>query len=145
MEKLDSQIIIGTKGDQACIHITPNMDASTAFRLAGTLTLHLLNSFYRVAESTVPEDEKDRDTILLGMKESMYDAVDSIISNVLNEFYPDAPRATIEDEAILELTNKKIEDRYNSLPEEAKKKFSRSYNMMKLKMMYNAKDSKRSK
>ena len=57
----------------------------------------------------------------------MYDAFDSLVSNVLNQFYPTHPKLEIEDEAILELTNKKIEERYDQLSDEEKAAYKATY------------------
>lgn len=60
----------------------------------------------------------------------MYDAFDSLVSNVLNQFYPTHPKLEIEDEAILELTNKKIEERYNELSDSEKEAFRSTYSQI---------------
>jgi hypothetical protein len=57
----------------------------------------------------------------------MYDAMDTLFSNILAEFYPSAPKLSIEDEAILELTNKLIEERYDQLSPEEQKAYSEAY------------------
>ena len=58
----------------------------------------------------------------------MYDAADNVFSSVLAQFYPEAPRMSIEDEAILELTNKLINERYDAMSDEDKAKYSEAYN-----------------
>ena len=57
----------------------------------------------------------------------MYDAMDSVFSNVLAQFLPDHPAYTLEDEAIIELTNKKIEEKYAALTPDEQKKYSEAY------------------
>lgn len=141
MEKLTKTITIGLTDDNTCgVTVSPDMDCATAFQLVGTLSLHLLKAFYAVAEDQIKSkynsNEKDARIALLGIKESMYDAMDSIFSNVLNEFYPEAPRSSIEDEAILELVNSKIEERYNQLTPEEKANYAQAYSKMKLKMEF---------
>lgn len=137
--ELTKYMTIGISGEEQCgVRISPDMDAATALQLVGTLSLHILNAFYAVAEASINSDEdtdtKYKEVALQGIKESMYDAADSMFSNVLLQFYPDAPKNDIEEEAILELTNKKIEERYNKLSPEARKEFKRKYQVMKLKM-----------
>lgn len=141
MEKITKSITIGLTDDNTCgVNVSPDMDCATAFQLLGTLAEHLLNAFYKVAEVQIDSQHKSNDASAkaakLGIKESMYDAMDSIFSNVLNNFYPDAPRSTIEDEAILELVNAKIEERYNALSPEEKSKYAQAYSKMKLKMEF---------
>ena len=141
MEKITKSITIGLTDDNTCgVSVSPDMDCATAFQLVGTLAEHILNAFYTVAESQInsqhKSNDKDARIALLGIKESMYDAMDSIFSNVLNNFYPDAPRSSIEDEAILELVNAKIEERYNALSPEEKSKYAQAYSKMKLKMEF---------
>lgn len=119
-----------TEDGKAGINISPNLDAAMAFRLLGTLTLHLLNAYYSVATSqtnqTAQLSKEEQEAFSLGIKESMYDAVDSVISNALNMFYPENPALSLEDEAILELVNKKIEERYESLTDEEKEAYAKA-------------------
>ena len=141
MEKLTKTITIGLTDENTCgVNVSPDMDCATAFQLVGTLAEHLLNAFYKVAEAQITKEhtanEKDARVALLGIKESMYDAMDSIFSNVLANFYPDAPRYSLEDEAIIDLVNAKIEERYNALSPEDKAKYSQAYSKMKLKMEF---------
>lgn len=137
MEKITKQIVIGVTDDGQCgIQVSPNMDCATAFQLTGTLALHLLNAFYQVAEHEIPETEtaKTKLAAKTGIKESMYDAMNSVFSTVLTQFYPDAPKNSIEEEAILALTNKMIEDRYARMPKAERKAFERQYAKMKMRM-----------
>ena len=131
---------IGLTEDGECgVRVSPDIDAAVALQMVGTLALHLLNVFNTVAENIIKTNEQDLtpkelDAATLGIKESLYDAADSVFSNVLTQFYPEAPKNSIEDEAILELTNKKIEERYNALPKKEREQFKRKYQVMKLKM-----------
>lgn len=137
MEKITKQIVIGVTDDGQCgIQVSPNMDCATAFQLTGTLALHLLNAFYQVAAHEIPDTEqkKVRTAATTGIKESMYDAMNSVFSTVLTQFYPDAPKNSIEEEAILALTNKMIEDRYARMPKAERKAFERQYAKMKMRM-----------
>lgn len=144
MEKLTKQITIGiADNDQCAVSVSPDMDAATAFQLVGTLTLHLLNAYTQVANAQLDNANansnlkpKDVEAAKLGMQESMYDAVDTMISNVLNQYYPNHPRYSLEDEAILELTNKKIEDRYNAMSKADRARYAQAYNKMKLQLDY---------
>lgn len=144
-EQLTKYITVGiTDQDKCGIKVSPNLEASEAFRLIGTLTLHLLNAYTDVATAQLKTSNlksKEKDAAITGIKESMYDAVDSIFSNVLAQFYPDAPNLSLEDEAILELTNKKIEERYNALSEKEKAAYSRQYNVIKTKMQLTPHDN----
>lgn len=137
MEKITKQIVIGVTDDGQCgIQVSPNMDCATAFQLTGTLALHLLNAFYQVATHEIPDTEttNTRNAAETGIKESMYDAMNSVFSTVLTQFYPDAPKNSIEEEAILALTNKMIEDRYARMPKAERKAFERQYAKMKMRM-----------
>lgn len=139
--KLTKQIVVGLTNDdpvQCGLHIDPDITATEAFQLLGTLALHILEAYYDIAakqiiqsqdqnQATSIEPTKEQEAALLGIKESMYDTFDSLVSNVLNQFYPTHPKLEIEDEAILELTNKKIEERYNALSEEEKEAFHSTY------------------
>lgn len=141
MEKLNKTITIGLAEDGQCgISVSPDVDCATAFQLTGTLALHLLNAFYAVANASIDQDNtlsaKDKDAAKLGIKESMFDSMNSVFSTVLAQFYPDAPKLSIEDEAILELTNQKIEDRYNKMSAKERKAFHNEYNKMKLRMQF---------
>lgn len=136
-QELKKQIIVGLCDDGQCgIHIDPDITAAEAMQLVGTLSLHILNAYYTIASNAVasgsaaPNLESDVNAARLGIKQSMYDAADSVFSNVLATFYPDAPNLEIEDEAILELTNQKIEERYNAMSEEDKAKYSEAYHKM---------------
>ena len=67
----------------------------------------------------------------------MYDAADNMFSSVLTQFYPDAPKNSIEEEAIITLQNKLIEERYNKLSKEEKAAFKDNYNKMKYVLKIN--------
>lgn len=148
MEKITKQIVIGVTDDGQCgIQVSPDMDCATAFQLTGTLALHLLNAFYQVATHEIPDTEttSTRDAASKGIKESMYDAMNSVFSTVLTQFYPDAPKNSIEEEAILALTNKMIEDRYARMPKAERKAFERQYAKMKMRMQLTPTTTKGSK
>lgn len=142
MKKLTKTITIGVTDSNECgVSVSPDMDCALALQLLGTLASHILNAYKAVAidsisanSSTSKLSKKDKDAAIQGITESMYDAADSIFSTVLTQFYPDAARNSIEDEAILRLTNELIEKRYNSLPESERKAFSTAYNKTKLSM-----------
>ena len=61
----------------------------------------------------------------------MYDAMNNIFSNVLYTFHPDAAKYSIEDEAILELTNKLIDEKFNALSKEEQEKYKETYDNMR--------------
>ena len=139
MEKLNKQILIGLADDDQCaVSISPDMDAATALQLIGTLSLHVLNAFRSVAEYEINNNpdttvkQKQKDAAITGITESLYDAMDNVFSTVLNQFYPAHPRYSIEDEAILELTNQKIQAKYDALTPEQKSSYHQAYNKMKL-------------
>ena len=137
MKKLTKTITIGVTDSNECgVSVSPDMDCALALQLLGTLASHILNAYKAVAVDTISQSltKKDKDAAIQGITESMYDAADSIFSTVLTQFYPDAARNSIEDEAILRLTNELIEKRYNSLPESERKAFSTAYNKTKLSM-----------
>ena len=114
------------------------MDATTAFQMLGTLTTHLLNAFTEAALRDVNETKgmtaKEKHAAITGIKESMYDAVDNILSNALNQYYPENPTLNLEEEAILKLTNELIEKRYNALSEKEKAAYAR--HQAKIKAMF---------
>lgn len=129
MKKLKHSITIGITDDDKCVvNVTPELEASLALQLLGTLALHLLNAYYQAAQGSLNLADKDSAIALTGIKESMYDAADNVFSSVLAQFYPEAPRMSIEDEAILELTNKLINERYDAMSDEDKAKYSEAYN-----------------
>lgn len=129
MKKLKHSITIGITDDDKCVvNVTPDLEASLALQLLGTLALHLLNAYYQAAQGSLNLADKDSAIALTGIKESMYDAADNVFSSVLAQFYPEAPRMSIEDEAILELTNKLINERYDAMSDEDKAKYSEAYN-----------------
>lgn len=137
MKKLTKTITIGVTDSNECgVSVSPDMDCALALQLLGTLASHILNAYKAVAIDSISAQltKKDKDAAIQGITESMYDAADSIFSTVLTQFYPDAARNSIEDEAILRLTNELIEKRYNSLPESERKAFSTAYNKTKLSM-----------
>lgn len=139
-QQLSKYMTIGlTDNNECAVKITESMDATTAFQLLGTLALHILKSYEAVAHqalaaqfnnSSTDSDSKSNNELELakqGMTESLFDAMDNVFSNVLDNFYPTNPKASIEDEAILELTNKIIEERYNALTPEEREAFSKGY------------------
>lgn len=138
-QKLTKQILIGlSDNDQCAISISPDMDAATAFQLVGTLSLHLLNAFKEVATHEINSNQdksikqKHKEAAITGITESLYDAMDNVFSTVLAQFYPAHPRYSLEDEAILELTNQKIQAKYDALTPEQKSHYKQAYSKMKL-------------
>ena len=119
------------KPDQAAISISPDLDFNTAFLLLGTLAQHMLSAYFEVATKSISDQthlsNSTRSAAIAGIKQSMYDTADSLFSNILNTFDPDSPKLSIEDEAILQLTNELIEQRYNSLSEEEQAAYSKAY------------------
>ena len=135
MEKITKHMTIGiTKTNQAAISISPDITAAEALQLLGTLSLHVLNAYNEVAKNLIQTNKlsnKERIAAEKGIKESMYDAADNMFSSVLTQFYPDAPKNSIEEEAIITLQNKLIEERYNKLSTKEKAAFKDNYNKMK--------------
>lgn len=130
-----------TKTNQAAISISPDITAAEALQLLGTLSLHVLNAYTEVAKSLINSSKlsnKELDAAITGIKESMYDAADNMFSSVLTQFYPDAPRNEIEEEAIIQLQNKLIEERYNKLSKEEKSAYKKQYDKMKYVLKINS-------
>ena len=141
MEKITKHMTIGiTKTNQAAISISPDITAAEALQLLGTLSLHVLNAYNEVAKSLLTSSKLSKKELAAaeqGIKESMYDAADNMFSSVLTQFYPDAPKNSIEEEAIITLQNKLIEERYNKLSKEEKTAFKDNYNKMKYVLKIN--------
>lgn len=131
-----------TKTNQAAISISPDITAAEALQLLGTLSLHVLNAYNEVAKSLLNSannlSKKELAAAEQGIKESMYDAADNMFSSVLTQFYPDAPRNEIEEEAIIQLQNKLIEERYNKLSKEEKASYKKQYDKMKYVLKINS-------
>lgn len=132
-QELKQYITIGiTEQGEAAIQVTPGTDAATAFQLLGTLTSYLLHVYKDIAIHDIHTEDPDKvAAIVQGITESMYDAVNNILSTALNEFYPENPALSLEDEAILELVNEKIEKRYNEMSDEDKQAYREVYNKIK--------------
>ena len=127
--------------NQAGVNITPDLDAATAMQLLGTLAQHVMAAFTEVAINQISSDHNnlstsEREAAISGIKDSIYDAMDNVFSTVLANYRPEHPRYTLEDEAILELVNSKIEQKYNSLPKAERKRYQAEYNKMKLRLTY---------
>ena len=141
MEKITKHMTIGiTPSNQAAISISPDITAAEALQLLGTLSLHVLNAYNEVAKSLLNSSKLSKTELNAaeqGIKESMYDAADNMFSSVLTQFYPDAPKNSIEEEAIITLQNKLIEERYNKLSKEEKAAFKDNYNKMKYVLKIN--------
>ena len=127
--------------NQAGVNITPDLDAATAMQLLGTLAQHIMAAFTEVAVNQINQDSNnlstsEKEAAIAGIKDSIYDAMDNVFSTVLANYRPEHPRYTLEDEAILELVNRKIEQKYNSLPKKERAKYQAEYNKMKLRLTY---------
>jgi hypothetical protein len=96
----------------------------------------VLNAFRAVATKDINDStdikSKEKEAATTGITESLYDAADNVFSTVLAQFYPAHPRYSLEDEAILELTNQKIQAKYDALTPEQKSNYHQAYNKMKL-------------
>ena len=133
------------KPDKCGIQISPELTCTEAFQMLGTLALHMLNAYTAVATSALNQNHNSGSTpsasklstdaelraATTGIKESMYDAMNSVFSTVLQNYYPDAAKFQIEDEAILQLTNDLIEERYNKLTPAEQKAYSKAYQTLK--------------
>lgn len=127
--------------NQAGVNITPDLDAATAMQLLGTLAQHIMAAYTEVAVKDISDNSNnlttsEKEAAISGIKDSIYDAMDNVFSTVLANYRPEHPRYTLEDEAILELVNKKIEQKYNSLPKKERAKYQAEYNKMKLRLTY---------
>ena len=127
--------------NQAGVNITPDLDAATAMQLLGTLAQHIMAAYTEVAVKQIEDSNNDlskseKEAAIAGIKDSIYDAMDNVFSTVLANYRPEHPRYTLEDEAILELVNRKIEQKYNSLPKKERAKYQAEYNKMKLRLTY---------
>lgn len=135
---MEKTIIMSAVDDKLKLSVSPSMDATTAFQMLGTLTTHLLNAFTEAALRDVNNSHgmtaKEKHAAITGIKESMYDAVDNILSNALNQYYPENPTLNLEEEAILKLTNELIEKRYNALSDKEKAAYAR--HQAKIKAMF---------
>ena len=109
-------------------------------QLLGTLAQHIMAAYTEVAIKDISSNnnlsKSEKEAAISGIKDSIYDAMDNVFSTVLANYRPEHPRYTLEDEAILELVNKKIEQKYNSLPKKEKLKYQTEYNKMKLRLTY---------
>lgn len=135
MEKITKHMTVGiTDDNQAAISISPDTTAAEAFQLLGTLALHTLQAYFDVATIALKQEQlsdKELEAAIQGTKESIYDAADTMFSNVLAQFYPDAPVNSIEEEAIIKLQNQLIEERYNKLTQKEKEAYSKNYSKLK--------------
>ena len=127
--------------NQAGVNITPDLDAATAMQLLGTLAQHIMAAYTEVAVNQINQDSNnlstsEKEAAIAGIKDSIYDAMDNVFSTVLANYRPEHPRYTLEDEAILELVNKKIEQKYNSLPKKERTKYKTEYKKMKWRLTY---------
>ena len=126
---MEKTIIMSAVDDKLKLSVSPSMDATTAFQMLGTLTTHLLNAFTEAALRDVNNSHgmtaKEKHAAITGIKESMYDAVNNILSNALNAYYPENPTLNLEEEAILKLTNELIEKRYNALSKKENEAYAR--------------------
>ena len=140
---MEKTIIMSAVDDKLKLSVSPSMDATTAFQMLGTLTTHLLNAFTEAALRDVNDTKgmtaKEKHAAITGIKESMYDAVNNILSNALNAYYPENPTLNLEEEAILKLTNELIEKRYNALSKKEKDAYAR--HQAKIKAMFATKQN----
>lgn len=139
-------MLIGIPEDdpaRAAISVSPNMDAATAFQLVGTLTSHLMKTYLAIAKANLTTTDtklsnKEREAAITGIKDSIYDAVNNVFSNVLQDFEPNSPINDIEEEAIRELVNAKVQAKYDKLSKAEKAKYREAYNKLKLNAEYRA-------
>lgn len=140
---MEKTIVMSAMDDKLKLSVSPSMDATTAFQMLGTLTTHLLNAFTEAAlhdiNNTHGMTAKEKHAAITGIKESMYDAVNNILSNALNAYYPENPTLNLEEEAILKLTNELIEKRYNALSKKEKDAYARY--QAKIKAMFATKQN----
>lgn len=141
MQKLSKTITIGiTLDNRAAVRIEPDVTAADALQLLGTLALHILSAYRAIAVSNLnishnsgntPKaqklNNKELQAAITGITESMYDAANSVFSTVLAQFYPEAPRNSLDEEAIIQLTNQLIEERYEKLTPKEKHLYKKNY------------------
>ena len=156
MQKLSKTITIGiTSDDRAAVRIEPDVTAADALQLLGTLALHILSAYRAIAVSNLniahnsgntPKSQKlnnkELQAAITGITESMYDAANSVFSTVLTQFYPEAPRNSLDEEAIIQLTNQLIEERYEKLTPKEKHLYKKNYDAVLAKLQTEIKKEK---
>lgn len=152
MEKITKSLTIGlTENNQCAVSISPETTLTEALQLVGTLTTHILEAYTEVATSSLNSQRtehanqkinKDIDIAIKGIKDSIYDAVNQMFSNILQNYQPEHPRYSLEDEAIIELTNSKIQEAYNKLTSEQKNTYSQTYQKMKNNLEFRKRTAK---
>lgn len=132
--------------NQIGIRLDPSLTTSLAMQLVGTLALHILNSSLKTVSKTINDPNRlnqnhqkstalERKAAIQGVKDSLYDAADNIFSTVLATFDPDAPKNSIDEEAILTLTNKEIERRYALLSDKEKQTYTAHYQALRASLL----------
>lgn len=130
-----------TSPTQCRISITPTTDAATALQLLGSLTAHILEAYSQAAIQTLNPVEASTAAALQGIKLSLVDSLNVLITNVINTFSPERQSFIdqIEEQAIITLTDQKIDEYYNNLPEDERTAFTQTYNQMKEALQTHAK------
>lgn len=139
METKSALYIEKSSPTECRISITPTTSASDAFQLLGSLAQHILEAYSQAAYQQITQQDPNAplksttQAALQGIKESLADTLNITITNVLNNFNPlrQSIIDQLEEEAIIELTNKKVEEYYNSLPEEERIDLQQSYEAAK--------------
>lgn len=147
---MEKELILITKPDdesnQIGIRLAPDLTTSVALQLVGTLALHILNSSLNVVTHTLKDPNRlnqnnqkptalETKAAIQGVKDSLYDAADNVFSTVLSTFDPDAPKNTLDEEAILALTNQEVERRYNALSDKEKASYRAHYEALRASLM----------
>lgn len=155
---MDKELILITQpndeSNQIGIRLAPDLTTSVALQLVGTLALHILNSSLQVVTKSINDPNRldqdkqkptalERKAAIQGVKDSLYDAADNIFSTVLATFDPDAPKNSIDEDAILTLTNQEIERRYALLSDKEKQIYSANYQALRTALQKDIKDERK--
>lgn len=150
MDNNNKALYIETQPNNQCrISITPNTDAFTALQLLGTLASHILDAYSQAAYNTILEQDpaaatkQSTQAALEGIKLSLVDSLNTIMTNVINNFSPlrQSLIDQIEEQVIIDLTNQRIEEYYQSLPDNDKAAFQSTYNQMKEQLQTDASET----
>lgn len=131
--------------DQTGVNVTysQNLNLSLAFQMLGTLALGIANTALETTTQLIEQDAatnqltpKEVLAATKGLRDSIYDALNNLFSNVLSQFDPSSPKSDITEEAIIQLENKILEERYNALSPKEQTQYRQHYNKLRLQAQY---------
>lgn len=131
----EDHIILANTPDGMQIHVNPDADIDTLYKMIFTFLPHLMENSATLSPDATEEEKLKQRTLV-------YDYVNILVSSLLKNFIPDKElRPDLTEEAILKMENQLLDESYAAASEEQKAEIHSSIEDAKDSLLRKKKDS----